>query len=451
MRFSLVKFIKPLVRWSLPALALVAAIPGDGAAYFLSMKQKGQLLLTGYVSDTAGNRYDVRIIPGYITALDFSGNQWSKGWTYERNGTVMFAKGIVRIPLSLKYFGDYVSPKPWKGIAQGATQACKGEKYLFSEFMWSGVGKTWKEYWGNANDAYERQSFGWWFAYPWAVCKGTVNTTLRYVFGTVGAAGVATYGIALRPAFEISWPVVKTGFEATKQTCIATGGVLETSWGLAGNQLFLGTATPITGYVWTTAVGTPMAFLGRAPTPSSADDWWVILVSQPGDDSSAGASEGSPNGRIVDLLPDTTLVKQLVKRQNYYALYIRKRDLLDHARDSTVSRLNEQIQRIYAVTQARKDTLFAAMNRGNRLTMPVIPESDRCPYTHRSELHAEIEKIVEAQADTSLSANEKLYIVNTLTECLTTYSVPEPKRHKRRFSKDPNLIIQDETKQIFDK
>ena len=110
--------------------------------------------------------------------------------------------------------------------------------------------------------------------------KGTVNTACRYAFGTVGVAAVVTYGFALRAVWEISLPILKIGKETAAGTVHATYAVLEFSWGLGVNQLLLGSAVPISGYAWTTVVDGPMSLLGRAPTPSSADGWWVVMIEE---------------------------------------------------------------------------------------------------------------------------------------------------------------------------
>jgi len=95
-----------------------------------------------------------------------------------------------------------------------------------------------------------------------------------------GVAAVVTYGFALRAVWEISLPILKIGKETAAGTVHATYAVLEFSWGLGVNQLLLGSAVPISGYAWTTVVDGPMSLLGRAPTPSSADGWWVVMIEE---------------------------------------------------------------------------------------------------------------------------------------------------------------------------
>jgi hypothetical protein len=444
-------FVQSLCRWLLIMCMLLPSTVD--ARYFLSWKQKGELLLTGCVTDTSDNRFDVRIIPGYLSQLGFSKNQWVDGWRTEYNGSIMFSKGLLRIPVSFKYLGDYFSKKPWHGIADGFSETGEGEKYLFVDYMGRGVGNTWKEYWSYADDAFKRQSFGWWFAYPWAICKGSINTSLRYVTGSVGVAAVAAYGVALRPAFELSLPIFKTGIEATKQSAIATAGVAKASYGLALNQLLLGTATPVSGYIWTTAIGTPMALLGRAPTPQSADNWWVVLI---GPENSPGLySEGSHKNTIANSdttspMLDTALIDRLMSVQVGIAKNQRKWHSFQTEYDSAIDSLSEQISRIRVRYRHVADSMRNICIETGDSAIPVIPDSLRWSSSRRTELNSVLQEyIFSSPGYDSLTSVEKEKAITAIMDMLTTYELPQTNKGKRQFSKDPNKILQDELEQIF--
>jgi hypothetical protein len=120
--------------------------------YFLSWPKKGMLLLRGTVSDSAGNRYDVRIVPGYFPTNSFGGNQWSKGWSLQKQGGIRLAKGLLRVPTSVKHLHDYITPKPWRGIGDGFDDFLEGENFLFTEFKWENVGRTWESTFGHGKE-----------------------------------------------------------------------------------------------------------------------------------------------------------------------------------------------------------------------------------------------------------------------------------------------------------
>lgn len=410
------------------------------SAYFLSWPQKGDLLLTGAVSDTSGNRYNVRIVPGFLNVGSFGGDQWSDGWSLQKKGGIRFAYGLLRIPVSVKHLGGYFTPEPWRGIGNGFDHFVDGEKYLFTEFMWQDVGDTWVDYYGRAQAAMERQSFGWWFAYPWATVKGTVNTTLRYTFGVVGVTGVFVYGFALRPAWELSLPVLKMGVETIAGTAHATYAVMETSWGLGVNQILLGSALPVSGYVWNTAVGVPLAFLGRAPTPSSADGWWVAMMNGPGKE----LREPS----LSPVFPTKWELKRLLEWQISKVFYDKEYNRLREERDSRLEPLYAEINRIRG---AFSDSVSALKTR-----IPV-PEWNSLPPRPRAAVweQEDREKLISLFL-TSLDENERAPLTveekKLIASGMANYWVIHDYRGGRPRSSspmDPNRLIQDEIEEIF--
>jgi hypothetical protein len=437
-------------------LILVVFASYSFAGYFLSWPQKGELLVTGGVTDPAGNQYDVRIIPGYLSLLNFGGNNWSDGWRIETKGGVRFCRGLLEIPVSLENLSDYVSPKPWQGMGDGFSQSIEGEKFLFTDFMWTGVGSTWTEYMGNAQNAQERQSFGWWFAYPWATIKGTVNTALRFTFGAAGVAGVAAYGIAIRPAWELSYPVLKTAGKTAMGTAHATYGVLQTSWGLGVNQLLLGVAAPISGYAWTTAVGVPMALVGRAPTPKSADGWWVDLVKQAPESIEASYPDSTAlralvqwqilkntvKGRVTDReTEDSTALAPLDSQvSEAYSMYQR----LDRSRDSLRDSLRYH-------TWLYRDSLETAHLKPTEKELPQSPANAEWNDENRDRLYSGIEQQVTSWYGDSLLESDREQMVRTIgTYWMQNGRSWFSKEYNRQSKFDPNRLIQDETTKIID-
>ncbi|MFP4013257.1 MAG: hypothetical protein ACLFVQ_04165 [Chitinispirillaceae bacterium] len=407
--------------------------------YFLSWPQKGDLLLTGAVSDTSGNRYNVRIVPGFLNVGCFGGDQWSDGWSLQKKGGIRFAYGLLRIPVSVKHLGGYFTPKPWKGIGNGFEHFIEGEKFLFTEFMWLDVGETWVDYYGKAHSAMERQSFAWWLAYPWATMKGTVNTTLRYTFGLVGATGVAVYGFALRPAWELSLPVLKMGAETVAGTAHATYAVLETSWGLGVNQLLLGSAVPVSGYVWNTAVGVPLAFLGRAPTPGSADGWWVVMMN---------GSKEEKDPSLSPVFPSEWEVNKLLEWQVSKIIYNKEYRRLLEKRDAQLDPLYAEIESIRSAFNDSVSALKSRIPVPGWNSLPPRPRAAVWEEEDREKLVSLFLTSLEKNVRTTLTEEEKKQIASGMA----SYWLVNHYRSSRSRSSspmDPNRLIQDEIEEIF--
>ncbi|KMQ51867.1 hypothetical protein CHISP_1122 [Chitinispirillum alkaliphilum] len=404
------------------------------ADYFLKWPQKGELMLTGRVTDIDSNHYNVRILPGYFSSLTFGGDSWVNGWQVQRNGGYLLAHGLLRIPLSFTHFRDYVSPRPWRGIGSGFRQMYNAERFLFTEFMFSNVGETWGEYWSQASNAHRKQSFGWWFAYPWATIKGVVNTTLRYTLGLSGSAFVLAYGTVLRPAYEISRPVLMTGTETVIGTGYMTYGVLQTSWGLGVNQLLLGTATPISGVVWNTALGVPMSLFGKAPTLESVDGWWITLEHQ-----------WRPSGAVPQQ-PDSLEIISMID----YHLNIARYEMTMH---TTRIRQRQEIDSLLKVVRDvhrhQNDSIRSAYLSS---PPPVLsPNTNRIVWTEKDRLSLmkTVMEYIDSHISEPLSHYEKKRIANNvISKWINRPSEISDRRRGANFN--PNSIIQDEVKEIFD-
>jgi len=443
---------RPHFLFIIMTITLLSITSASHAGYFLTWPQKGELLVTGGVTDSAGNTYDVTILPGYLSMLDFSGNSWTKGWKLQTGGGIRFAKGLLRVPVSLKYFRDYITPNPWRGMGEGVKQCGEGERYLFTEYMGKNVGATWNEYMGRAANANSRKSFGWWFAYPWATVKGVVNTSLRYVTGVPASAVVLSYGICLRPAWELSFPILKTGKDVIVNTADATYGVLQTSWGLAVNQALFGVATPVSGYVWTTAVGVPMSLLGKAPSPQSADGWWVVVTSQV-----------APAHSIA--LPDSSTIISIGKQFEYKQMLELQRASIEQKKHSTLAPYKEQ----YTILKTQLDSIQQIIYAEEKPFDQAVEEIERAdtnidfpdppPEQYTSELTFKEEDSLrlymyrimkEHTSDTSHLFLSRLNSV--ATSIVSTWNRQPPTQYQKRQVKkqDPNRLIQTEMEQIME-
>lgn len=201
--------------------------------YFLSLKQKGQLIATGKIKDDQGHQYDIMIVPGYQPPL-------RTGW-----------KGLKKAKHNI---GQLFHKRKYRSLK---TRVKTILSWSYKECLWKftlkGAGSSWKNNFKKASNTTKTRAFGWWLAYPWAVTLSAVDNAGRIPAGLIGTAGGTTTGLALTPAFSMIESPVKAGWN---------GGVV-------------GLAVPAVGVAWNTAIAPPMAFLGQKPTPARVDGFWV--------------------------------------------------------------------------------------------------------------------------------------------------------------------------------
>ena len=214
-----------------------AAGAGDSdPGYFLSMKQKGQLIGQGRIEDSAGIWYDVWIVPGYVQPA-------RRTKTYVRKAGSNFA--------------EYGKAGKYRSLARRSKRACK---WAFSDclvdFTIEGVPELWRNSFSSARERTERRVFGWWFAYPWALMEGLVGTVVVVPLGAAGTVGGTAWGAAVVPAYHM----VDSAAAGT--------------WHLAVDAILF----PAVACTWNTVVAPPLAMVGQKPSPSRVDGFWVTQV-----------------------------------------------------------------------------------------------------------------------------------------------------------------------------
>lgn len=209
----------------------------DDSGYFLSLKQKRQLIGTGRIQDAHGNLYDVWIVPGYVQPA-----QHTKTYL-KRTG---------------RKFAEYVQSRKYRDLANASGDAFKwAYKDCFTDFTVKGVPRAWNRYWSTAQRRTNQRVFGWWFAYPWALMESTVNTVFRVPVGLTGTVLGTVWGGAVVP-----------GYYAVNS---ATAG----TWHFAVDTVFL----PSVACTWNTVIAPPLAMAGQKPAPSRADGFWLKQIS----------------------------------------------------------------------------------------------------------------------------------------------------------------------------
>lgn len=213
-------------------------IPASDSGYFLSLKQKGQLVWTGRMQDSKGEWYDIWIVPGYV-------QPGRRAKTYMRKvGTD---------------FGEYVHKQKYEDLATNSGDAFRWAfKDCLVDFTVKGVPRAWGKYWRRANSRTKQRVFGWWFAYPLAMLEGCVDTVVRIPVGVSGTLLGSAWGTVAVPGYY------------------AVNSSVKGSWHLAVDSLLF----PATACAWNTVVSPPLVLVGQKPSPSRADGFWVKPMSE---------------------------------------------------------------------------------------------------------------------------------------------------------------------------
>lgn len=203
--------------------------------YFLSCKQKWQLVSRGQMEDSHKNVYDVLIIPGYV------------GPARKAKEETLDAADVL---------GSYIRSDMYLRLADNSVDAFD---WAFNDclvdYAVQGTGNAWCEAFAHAGEVTERRAFGWWLAYPWAFARETVGTAVRVPLGLTGAALGTVWGAVAVPGYFLARPAVESSvvfsFKAVAQMAILSA--------------------------WNTVVAPPAALVGQKPSPSRVDGYWVNL------------------------------------------------------------------------------------------------------------------------------------------------------------------------------
>jgi len=215
------------------ALLTAAPAPAADEGYFLSLRQKGELLMEGSIQDAAGDWYDVLIVPGYAPPTRF-------GRTY-----------LVRTG---EDFAEYVSAKKYSDLRRQSHDAFEwAYKDSLVDFTLKGTPRAWRENFATASKRTDQRVFGWWFAYPWATFTSVIDNAFRIPLGLAGTALGGAVGAVGVPAYHLTDSTVKGAWH------FGTGVVL----------------VPAAGYGWNTIIAPPLSLAGQKPAPERVDGFWV--------------------------------------------------------------------------------------------------------------------------------------------------------------------------------
>ncbi len=218
-------------------ICVSAQTEGSEDGYFLSLKQKGQLIGRGRIQDAEENWYDVYICPGYTHPVQY---------------------GKKNLKQAGHNFSEYAQKQKYKKIRKHSGEAFDWAfKDCLYDYVWKGTGKEWNKNFAAANKRIEKRVFGWWLSYPWAIMESSIDNAVRIPIGLTGTALGTAWGGAVVPVAGMTSSSIKGAWN---------GGVE-------------GLALPATGLAWNTVVSPPLALFGQKPAEKRVDGFWVRSVS----------------------------------------------------------------------------------------------------------------------------------------------------------------------------
>lgn len=236
-------------------LAFSSAALADDPGYFLSLGQKGQLIWRGSIDDSAGQTYDVWIVPGYVPPSRYA-------WESLKDAG--------------ESFGAYFGAEKYQDLGRGMNDAFNWAfDDVFLDYTLEGIPRAWGDHFRAASRRVEKRVFGWWMAYPWAFLASVADNVVRIPVGLIGTSAGIVYGGAIVPSFHI------------------LNSAVVGTWHLAVNTI----AVPACGYAWNTVISPPMALVGQKPAPSRVDGFWVRTVAEQGANTRTAAETKVPSSQ----------------------------------------------------------------------------------------------------------------------------------------------------------
>ncbi|MFC1736327.1 hypothetical protein ACFL1X_09425 [Candidatus Hydrogenedentota bacterium] len=273
--------------------------------YFLTLKQKGQLIGTGRMLDEQGTLYDMLICPGYTHPARYA-------WRNIKEGGANMA--------------EYVESETYKDLWDDSVDAFEWayEDCLY-KFALEGSGKAWQKNFAKANNSMRKRVFGWWMAHPWAFMLSTVENVFRIPVGLCGTAIGTAGGIAIIPAGHITQPVMEA----------------------VGNGVVEGCALSTCGFVWNTVISPPMAMFGQKPARSRVDGFWVKIVT----DTEANVDKIPGDEELANLVEWGKILREEL------GAYEQRRAIVDAEQKGKLTKLQEEIKVVGKETSVRKQKI----------------------------------------------------------------------------------------------
>lgn len=234
-------------------LTFSTAALADDPGYFLSLRQKGQLIWRGSIDDSDGQTYDVWIVPGYAPPSRYA---WES------------------LKEAGESYGEYFGSEKYRDLGHGMNDAFNWAlDDVFLDYTLEGIPRAWGDHFSAASRRVEKRVFGWWMAYPWALLASVADNVVRIPVGLIGTSAGIVYGGAIVPSFYL------------------LNSAVVGTWDLAVHTI----AVPACGYAWNTVIAPPMALVGQKPAPSRVDGFWVRTVAKQGANTLTAAETKAPS------------------------------------------------------------------------------------------------------------------------------------------------------------
>ncbi len=199
--------------------------------YFMSMKQKKELILHGKVTEDH-HLYNILVCPGYVPPV--------------KNAATNNKKAI-------KALGEYFKKKKYQDCKNAFKRS---NKFAFKDVLWKFTikdgAKKWKTNFEKAHIASDKKVAGHMFAYPWAILKSTFDNAFRIPWG------LAEFGVV---SFANSFIPVYYGTNSTIKAAYYFG--------------IQGTTYPVMQLGWNTLTATPISLISQKPSEDRYDGFWV--------------------------------------------------------------------------------------------------------------------------------------------------------------------------------
>jgi hypothetical protein len=205
----------------------------EDEGYFLSLKQKGQLISLGQIQDNEGVWYDIWISPGYVSPYTYA-----KKYFYETGSD----------------FAEYFHAKKYIDLAKLSEDSYRfAFDACINHCIIKGIPTAWEDNFESASKRTAKRVFGWWFAYPWAFMESTVDNVVRIPLCLTGSVLGIGVGTVVSPVYYM------------------TNSSVKGLWHLSVNTITL----PVIAGTWNTIISPPLSLIGQKPSLERVDGFWV--------------------------------------------------------------------------------------------------------------------------------------------------------------------------------
>ncbi|MEK7413692.1 MAG: hypothetical protein AAB263_10310 [Planctomycetota bacterium] len=264
------------------AIALLSTGCGSNRpAVITNGTQLSDLWWAGELTDQAGNRWDVAIMPGMLPTFRDAGNAWSRSGERFTN-----------------YFdGDY-----WHQVGQMSKDcyAFAGTDCL-ADFVVSGIGDDYSSTSSTIGTLVEQKPFGWVAQITWRTLWGYVIKPIgRIPLGLVGSVGGVAAGTVLVPVAGVLYPPV-------------VGAVDVAAFGIA---------VPAVRIVWNQVAWT-VCLLNDEPDERQDGHWGLHIIQRPAGwkaQRQPDVVSRPPEPVVIDRVRMSRLVGDLVRLERSLAL-----------------------------------------------------------------------------------------------------------------------------------